>query len=227
MRKVSRALVTHCLALGVVLFALTPAAAQDATTSGTIDVMDVGDFNVTLCEATDFGSVSTTSSTGGVSTGTVTICYFDDAAERDAQSVHLVASDLESDDPESDAMMPASSLSILGTHAPLITQAEGCGLNIFEDGVGLIYARNESTLLAPSHPGEEPQPLLWGENSLATRQLIGEVVSGSGTSDPHCEHTGPDITAVVDIQVTVPPAQLPGDYTTTITLDVVPVTAPE
>lgn len=204
------------------LFPAMSAADSSSTsshTTGSVTVMDVGSFDVTLCESTDFGTVSVTSSQGTTKNDRTKICYFDDSVDRFGFTVTLSSSDFVLQDSDDLVVIPAQNLSIWRTSAPIRTSLNGCPLPVFDDRVGLIYAtRSPADMVVRTAGGNNPS-YTWPANDLSTGQLVGRGEPGMGTG-VGCATSFGDVQAVVALRLFVPSGQTPGTYKAQLTLDV-------
>lgn len=194
-------------------------SAETSTSAGVVQVQAGGTFNVTLCEAANFGTVNITSVESVVVRDRTKICYFDSRPYRDAFTVTLVASDFDPTDSTIEASIPASNLSIYRTAAPIRTSFTGCPqLQPFGDDVGVIYAVGNPHMPARIAGGNNPSHT-WGDHSLAEKQRVGFGYAGRGT-ETGCTSNFGDVQAVISLDLLVPAGQRPAEYRSTLTIEV-------
>lgn len=194
---------------------------SSATTSsaGVVQVQAGGTFNVTLCEAADFGDVEITSVDSVTVRDRTKICYFDSWPVRDAFTVTLVASDFLPTDSTIDAVIPASNLRIYRTAAPLRTSIAGCPtLQPYTDDIGLIYAVGDPHMPVRIAGGNNPS-YTWGNHTLAEKQLVGFGEKGRGT-EAGCTSRFGDVQSVISLDLEVPAGQRPAVYQSTLTIEI-------
>ncbi len=218
-----RHLITYMVAL--VLIAISPSVTmadnlpQTGQTSGTVTVNDAGSFNVRLCESSDFGTLSVTSSTGASKGDRTKICYHDDASYRDGFTVTLNATDFVLQNSTENHVIPAENLSIYRTAAPIRTSLNSCPLPDFADNVGLIYATGGNGDLVVRRSGGNNPSFTWPTNNLGDGLQVGRGEAGAGTG-VGCATSFGDVQAVILLDLNVPAGQYPGLYKSEFTLDV-------
>ncbi len=216
------------------------AADETATTSGsgTIQILDVGNFEVYICphasNTTNFvhsfwsnpRSPGVTSYTGEEAVGRLTICYLDTARDREAFTVTLSASNFVSQTEGVTSQIDASNLSMYRTMAVRLQNVNETPTSNPE--VGAIY----STSPDAEHvyqPWNNDLALNWSPgHSLQTPQQIARGEEGAGISVGREGQGQNRFTArqTVYMVLFVPPGTPPATYQTTITLNVSPVQEP-
>lgn len=225
MREAINRLAITTLILGIFSIATSSAIAGNESSS-TLEITNDGTFNVTVCAGGNFAPVGVTSSQGGTTSTVVTICYEDDTTSRDAHSVILAASDFSNTKPDSDATISAGNMRVNTTWSPVRVAIDGCTLEPFGEDVGLIYATGSAdTRMPPVDSAESAVVFTWEENSFENPVTVGSIASGKGTAS--CEGSSQGVTASVELELQVPAGQEPGDYISTLSIDVPVVTEPE
>lgn len=221
-----RNVIRKSLAILIIVIAASPAgflSAQDSTTSGLIEVRNVGSFSAELCQSGVFGEVGITSSRGGIATAVISICYYDNAAKRPGQEIKLAAGDFESKTHGVDAFIPASNLRITTLYSPQRTLSDGCAATELDPELGAIHASDGISSIPMTDTNQTREVITWTQgNSLDTARVVGLVDEGKGTSV--CENEIEDVRADIELELTVPAGQSPANYESILELQVVPDT---
>jgi hypothetical protein len=234
-------------ALGLSLSIVTPSLAVDTTTdTGDIEVTlnETGEFVVSITGAQLTNPVGVTATTGGTSSGTLTIDYKDTKSFRNAFWVTLSASDFESDNIRVPASRPnaglpykiaASNLKV--THNYNVKQgrwsswALGAGnLGYAIGDIGATSNGNDRDSSSGPFTSSDADGSYHNWSSVPNNTLdvgpgkdaptVGLGFAGPGTAGPFPPTHGS--TQLIKVALTVPAGQPADTYTSTLTVSVVP-----
>lgn len=232
MMKRANGLIPIIMASLLMVMAWSPVAAQEASTTGTVQVMDNGHLDVYVCpfsnNKTDFvvdfwGSKqqpSVTSQSGADTVGRLVLCYVDTKSDREAFSVAMSATEFHSITPGVNATIPATNLSMERTQS-ISRNNVGSG-HADAPGIGMMYSTNGSTRVPARASGTTDHALKFGAAAVLTSpQIVAIAEAGRGISvgveDPSGQHT---YTArqTTFMRLHVPAGTPAATYQTTITI---------
>lgn len=181
-------------------FADSPIAT--GTGSGEVTVKDNGVLEVSICSGlVDFPDASINTSSGAVVGTQLTVCYNDTKLHRNAFTTFMHAEAWTSS--ESSETIPAANLTPTYLHNTQSVQ--------LASPVGKIYGDWGGGQAGPDLIGSAAVGHAWTAGDLSTPKQISHGDTGRGTTAT---------VGAIDLQLTVPANIGAGDYSTTITVDI-------